>query len=107
MSRISDCDGALFVVGDGMQPILRSGDIVVYKKTNNPAFNIIWGEMYLIYVYNDGNEFFLTRFLMKSERESYVRFVSQNPSHQTLEFPVSSIKALALVKASVKINSQF
>ncbi|PWB25911.1 hypothetical protein DCO46_07645 [Flavobacterium sp. HTF] len=90
-----------------MQPILRSGDIVVYKKTNNPAFNIIWGEMYLIYVYNDGNEFFLTRFLMKSERESYVRFVSQNPSHQTLEFPVSSIKALALVKASVKINSQF
>lgn len=107
ISRISEYDGALFVVGDSMQPILRSGDILVYKKINNPEHNIIWGEMYLIYINNDGNEFFFTRFLMKSERESYVQFVAQNSSHQTLEFPLSSIKALALVKASVKINSQF
>ncbi|OIV41998.1 S24 family peptidase [Flavobacterium johnsoniae] len=105
--RISEFDGALYVVGDSMYPLLRSGDIVIYKKINNPEENIIWGEMYLIYVKNDDNEYFLTRYLKPSDRESYVQFVSQNPDHQTVEFPVSSIKVLALIKASVRVNSQF
>lgn len=107
IARVSDCDGALYVVGESMFPIFKSGDIVVFKKINNPANNIIWGEMYLVYVNNDGNEFFLTRFLNKSDKESYVQFVSQNPQHQTVEFPLSSIKALALVKASIRVNAQF
>lgn len=105
--RISEFDGALYVVGESMYPLLRSGDIVIYKKINNPEQNIIWGEMYLIYVKNDDNEYFLTRYLKKSERESYVQFVSQNPDHQTVEFPISSIKVLALIKASVRVNTQF
>ncbi|WP_428229969.1 S24 family peptidase [Flavobacterium sp.] len=105
--KISNCDGALYVVGDSMHPLLKSGDIVLYKKIFNLEHNIIWGEMYLIYVNNDDNEYFFTRFLKQSERESYVQFVAQNPEHQTLEFPLSSIKTLALVKGSVRINSQF
>ncbi|KIO52921.1 S24 family peptidase [Flavobacterium hibernum] len=107
VSKIDKYDGALYIIGDSMYPLLKSGDIVVYKKINNLQNNIIWGEMYLVYVNNDDNEFFFTRFLKKSERESYVQFVSQNPDHQTIEFPISSIKAIALVKASVRINSQF
>lgn len=105
--EISECDGALYVAGDSMYPLLNNGDIVIFKKINTPENNIIWGEMYLVYVNNDGNEFFLTRFLNKSMKESYIEFVSQNPNHQTVEFPVSSIKALALVKASIRVNAQF
>lgn len=105
--RITKCDGALYVTGDSMYPLLKGGDIVVYNKINNIENNIIWGEMYLIYVNNDDNEFFFIRFLKQSERESYVQFVSQNPDNQTVEFPISSIKILALVKASVRINTQF
>ncbi|WP_394772639.1 helix-turn-helix transcriptional regulator [Flavobacterium sp.] len=105
--KISNCDGALYVTGDSMHPLLKSGDIVVYKKIFNLEQNIIWGEMYLIYVNNDDNEYFFTRFLKQSERESHVLFIAQNPEHQTLEFPISSIKSLALVKGSIRINSQF
>lgn len=105
--KISNCDGALYVSGDSMHPLLKSGDIVVYKKIFNLEQNIIWGEMYLIYVNNDDNEYFFTRFIKQSDRESHVLFVAQNPEHQTLEFPVSSIKSLALVKGSIRINSQF
>lgn len=105
--KISDCDGALYVMGDSMSPLLKSGDIVIYKKVYNHEKNIIWGEMYLVYVNNDGNEFFFTRFLKQSEQESFVQLVAQNPDHQTIEFPLSSIKALALVKASIRVNSQF
>jgi len=105
--KISDCDGALYVIGDSMYPVLKSGDIVVYKKVFHLERNIIWGEMYLVYVNNDGNEFFFTRFLKQSEQESYVQLVAQNPDHQTVEFPLCNIKALALVKASIRVNSQF
>lgn len=105
--KISDCDGALYVIGDSMSPLLKSGDIVVYKKVHNLEKNIIWGEMYLVYVKNDGNEFFFTRFLKQSKQESFVQLVAQNPDHETIEFPISSIKAIALVKASIRVNSQF
>lgn len=105
--KISECDGALYVTGDSMYPLLKSGDIVVYKKIFNLERNIIWGEMYLVYVNNEGNETFFTRFLRQSERESHVQFVAQNEHHQTIEFPISSIKALALVKGSIRVNSLF
>ncbi|WP_281235144.1 S24 family peptidase [Flavobacterium gelatinilyticum] len=107
MPNISDCDGAMYVAGDSMSPLLRNRDIVIYKILKNPEENIIWGEMYLIYVNNDGNENFFTRILKKSDRDSFVQFVAQNPDHQTFEFPLESIKAIALVKASIRINSQF
>lgn len=105
--KISECDGAMCITGDSMYPLLKSGDIVAYKKIYNLESNIVWGEMYLIYVSNDGNESFFTRFLKKADREDYVQFVAQNPHHQTIEFPISSIKALALVKGSIRVNSLF
>lgn len=104
--KLPKCDGALYVTGDSMYPLLKSGDIVMYKEIYNLEHNIIWGEMYLSYINNDGNEYFFTKFLKKSDREGYVQFVSQNQHHQTIEFPITSIKALALVKASIRINSQ-
>lgn len=105
--KISICDGALYLTGDSMSPLVKSGDVIVYKKIVNPWQNIIWGEMYLIHLNNDGNEYFFARFLNQSEREEYVQFTTQNPHHQTVEFPLSSIKALALVKATIRINTQF
>lgn len=104
--KLPKCDGALYVTGDSMYPLLKSGDIVLYKEIYNLEQNIIWGEMYLSYINNDGNEYFFTKFLKKSDRDGYVQFVSQNQHHQTVEFPITSIKALALVKASIRINSQ-
>lgn len=105
--KVSMSDGALYVVGNSMSPIIENGDIVVYKKILNLENNIIWGEMYIIYVNNDGNEYFFIRYLNQSNRELYVKFVSKNPQHQTIEFPINSIRALAIVKASIRTNTQF
>lgn len=38
-------------------------------------------------------------------RESYVKLVSQNPHHADKEVEKSRIRALALVKASIRMNS--
>jgi phage repressor protein C with HTH and peptisase S24 domain len=104
--KITDCDGALYIAGDSMYPLLRNGDILAFKKINNPE-NIIWGEMYLIYISKDGDDFFFTRYIQQSDQDSFVKLVPQNPDYQPVEFPMSSVKAVALVKASIRINSQF
>lgn len=107
LPQIEDCDGALYVTGDSMYPLINNGDIVIYKRVYNLKSNIIWGEMYLLCINNDGNEYFFTRFLKQSERENYIQLVSQNPDFQNLEFPLSSVKAAAIIKASIRISSQF
>jgi len=104
--KLPKCDGALYITGDSMYPLLKSGDIVMYKEIKDIAHNIIWGEMYLTYLEYNGDEFFFTKYLQKSEKEGYVRFVSQNQHHQPIEFPLHAIKSLAMVKASIRINSQ-
>lgn len=98
------CDGAIYINGDSMYPLLKSGDLVLFKKVNDKA-NIIWGEMYVLYINNSGDEFFFVKYLQKSNRENYVKLVSQNQHHEPVEFPMDSIMQLALVKASVRINS--
>jgi phage repressor protein C with HTH and peptisase S24 domain len=104
--KLPKCDGALYITGDSMYPLLKSGDIVMYKEIKDIAHNIIWGEMYLTYIEHNGDEFFFTKYLQRSEKEGFVKFVSQNQHHQSIEFPLHAIKALAMVKASIRINSQ-
>lgn len=102
--NLPKCDGAIYVKGDSMYPLLKSGDIVLFKNLNN-AQNIIFGEMYVMYLDNDGDEFFFVKYIHKSNQDGKVKLVSQNQHHDDVEFPISAIKQLAIVKASVRINS--
>lgn len=102
--NLPKCDGAVHIVGDSMYPLLKSGDIVAYK-TINSLDNIFWGEMYLLSIVNDGDAFITVKYLQKSDREGFVRLVSQNQHHQDKEMPMEAIKFAALVKASIRINS--
>ena len=102
--NLPKCDGALNITGDSMYPLLKSGDIVMYRNVSN-VFNIIWGEMYLMYLNCEGDEFFFCKYIHKSDREGYVKLVSQNKHHEAKEFPIDCIKQLAIVKASIRINS--
>lgn len=100
------CDGALPITGDSMYPLLKSGDIVLFKEVHDKS-NIIWGEMYLAAIRHNGDEFFFSKYIQKSDREGYARFVSENRHHQPVEFPIDSIVALALIKASIRFQSAF
>lgn len=102
--NLPKCDGAVHIVGDSMYPLLKSGDIVAYKTVNN-LDNIFWGEMYLLSIVSDGDAFITVKYLQKSDREGFVRLVSQNQHHQDKEMPLDSIKFAAIVKASIRINS--
>lgn len=102
--NLPKCDGAIYVSGDSMYPLLKSGDIVLYKQLHN-IDDIFWGDMYLLSIDLEGEEYIVVKYIQKSDRTGYVRLVSQNPHHADKEIEISRIRAIALVKASIRMNS--
>ncbi|MEY1640561.1 S24 family peptidase [Tenuifilum osseticum] len=102
--NLPKCDGAIYVVGDSMYPLLKSGDIIIYKVLNNIQ-NILWGEMYLLSIVQDGDAFITVKYVKQSASPGWVTLISYNEHHQPKDFPIESIRFAAHVKASVRINS--
>lgn len=99
------CDGALYVRGDSMYPLLKSGDIILYKEIPHATSSILWGEMYLLSFTLDGEDYITIKYIQKADDDRFVRLVSHNPHHSPKDIPADSIQALALVKASVRFNT--
>ena len=103
--HLPKCDGAVYVTGDSMYPLLKSGDIVMYKEINDIANGIFWGEMYLLSIDLAGEEYITVKYIQKAQEEGHIRLVSENRHHQDKEIQLNHVKALALVKASIRINA--
>lgn len=106
--RLPKCDGAIEINGDGMHPVLKSGDIILYKQINNFEDEIFWGEIYLLSI-NQNRDFKLTiNYVQKSDKgDNYIKLVSQNSYHQDRDVELKNVRALALIKASIRINSMY
>ena len=102
--NLPKCDGAIYIVGDSMYPLLKSGDIVLNIHVHD-IDNIFWGDMYLLSIDIDGEEYITVKYIQKSDRPGYVKLVSQNPHHADKEVEIGRIRAIALVKASIRMNS--
>ncbi|WP_392471256.1 helix-turn-helix transcriptional regulator [Sphingobacterium cellulitidis] len=104
--NLPKCDGALYVVGDSMYPLLKSGDIVMYKQVHDLPNDFFWGEMYLIHIDMDGDTYTTVKYIQKSEVSlEHIKLVSYNQHHSPKDIHLSRVRAVALVKASVRINS--
>ena len=102
--NLPKCDGAIYVVGDSMYPLLKSGDIILYKQLNDVR-DIFWGDMYLLSIDMDGEEYITVKYVQKSDHEGYIKLVSQNQHHADKEVEVSRVRAIALIKASVRMHT--
>ena len=99
------CDGAIHIVGDSMYPLLKSGDIILYKQISTDINNVIYGEMYLLSYDIDGDDYIVVKYIRKSPQgEPFITLASENPEHASKDINCSRVTALALVKASVRIN---
>lgn len=105
--HLPKCDGAVYVTGDSMRPILNSGDIVMYKILDDIKNSIFFGEMYLLGLDMGGDEYITVKYIHRSEEPEHIKLVSENPKHQPKDVPIQSIRALALVKGSIRINAMF
>ena len=104
--NLPKCDGAIHIVGDSMYPLLKSGDIILYKQMPLDIENLLYGEMYLLSYDIDGEDYIVVKYVRKSGKgEPYITLGSENPEHATRDIDFRRVNALALVKASVRINS--
>lgn len=104
--NLPKCDGAVYVAGDSMYPLLKSGDIVMYKQVMDLPNDLFWGEMYLIHIDLDGDTYTTVKYVQRSDQSpDHIKLVSYNQHHAPKDIHLSKIKAAALVKASVRINS--
>lgn len=98
------CDGAVYLAGDAMAPLLKSGDIVMYKRMDDTD-DIFWGEMYLLSVDIAGEEYVTVRYVRKSARPGYVKLSGYGSFHDEKEIEISKVRAIAFVKATIRMNS--
>lgn len=100
------CDGAIHIVGDSMYPLLKSGDIIFYKEVPVDTQNIFYGEMYLLSYDIDGEDYVVVKYVKKSAQgEPFITLASQNPNHADKDIDFRRVNAIAIVKASIRINS--
>lgn len=97
-------DGAVYVRGDSMSPLLKSGDIVIYKKISPAPDAILWGQIYLLSYTIAGDAFTVVKYIKRSPIEGHIRLVSANDFYEPVDIPASSVTAIALVKASVTFH---
>ena len=96
------CDGAVYVIGDSMYPLLKSGDIIAYREIHNPQ-SIIYGEIYLIQIFNDGDLSIVVKYVKRSERgDDYIKLVSYNKEHDPKDIPLSWVQSIARVTFTIR-----
>lgn len=98
-------DGAIYVRGESMSPLLKSGDIVMYKKKEISIDSIFWGEIYLLSFTYDGDSYTAVKYIQRADDPEKIRLVSFNPSFAPKDIPMNCVTALALVKASLTFHT--
>lgn len=98
-------DGAIYVRGESMTPLLKSGDIIIYKKLALSMDSLLWGQIYLLSFEAGGDTFTVVKYIQKSEDPEHIRLVSHNAHFEPKDIPLSSIRALAIVKASITFHT--
>lgn len=97
-------DGAIYVRGDSMSPLIESGDIVIFQKVQNPG-NILWGNIYIVSYFLEGDEYTVLKYIKRSPLSGHIRLESFNTRYDPQDIPTYSIVALALVKASITFHT--
>lgn len=100
------CDGAIYVRGDSMEPLLKSGDIIAYKSLPCEYSSILYGEMYIVDFEVGGEDFVAVKFLHRSDKgEEWVKLTSYNDFYEPKDIHLSCVRSLALVKFSIRMNT--
>lgn len=91
-----DCDVALNVWGDSMEPVLRSGEIILCKEWKESFFE--YGYIYLIISIENHR---MIKYIQPAVDDSKISCVSANSLYKTFEINKTDILKLFIVKGHV------
>lgn len=96
-------DGAIYASGDSMYPAIKAGDMVIYRQITDLDAGIFPGEMYIITIKLEDEDITTIKYIQKSEKGSdWIKLVSHNEKHQSKDILLADVKALAMVRATVR-----
>ena len=105
LPNIARCDGAMYVTGDSMDPLIKAGDIICYKEIYDYN-NIVYGEMYLVSIDIEGDEYLTVKYITRSENgKGWIQLESFNKRHSPKDYELKHVNALALIKISIRMNA--
>lgn len=102
--NMPDCDGSIYMAGDSMFPIMKSGDIIAYKAIYDLE-EVIYGETYLVSFTINGDEYLSVKYIYKSDLPDHIQLVSYNTHYAPMDINLSRIRAIAIVKFTIRKNT--
>ncbi|WP_128330368.1 helix-turn-helix domain-containing protein [Apibacter sp. HY039] len=101
---LAECDGAIYVKGEFMSPLLKSGDIITFKTLS--IKNILWGELYLVETTLENKNISLTiGYIQKSDiGDNFIKITSENQNLEELNLNINKISYLALIHSSIRFH---
>lgn len=104
--NIPKCDGALYVRGDSMEPVLKSGDIVAFKQVQADPRSIVYGEMYIISFDMNGDDYVAVKIVDRSDNgPEWIRLISYNDYYKPMDVELCRVRAIAMVKLSIRMHT--
>lgn len=102
VSEFKESDFLIRVKGDSMVPKYNGGDIVACKKVAlDRLYFLQWNRAYVIYTESQG---IMIKRVRPSEKDGYIKCVSDNVEYAPFDVPVSDIIQIALVNGAITLD---
>jgi hypothetical protein len=102
VSEFKNSDFLIRVKGDSMVPKYNGGDIVACKKVElNNLYFLQWNRAYVIGTRSQG---IMIKRVHPSEKEGYIKCVSDNAKYPPFDVPVDDIVQIALVNGAITLE---
>jgi SOS-response transcriptional repressor LexA len=100
VSEFRDCDFLIRVKGDSMSPHFTGGDLLACKKVVD-AFFFQWGRCYVLLTRSQGA---MVKRIQPSERDGWIKCVSDNEKYAPFDVPMEDVISVALVNGSISLE---
>lgn len=100
VSEFKDCDFMIRVKGDSMSPHFVGGDLLACKKVTETYF-LQWGRCYVILTRSQGA---MVKRVQPSDKDGYIKCVSDNARYAPFDVPMEDIVSVALVNGSISLE---
>jgi len=102
VSEFKNSDFLIRVKGDSMIPKYNGGDIVACKKVDmDKVYFLQWNRAYVIYTRSQG---VMIKRVQPSDKEGYIKCVSDNTRYAPFDVPTSDIVQIALVNGAITLD---
>ena len=102
VSEFKNSDFLIRVKGDSMVPRYNGGDIVACKKVDmDKVYFLQWNRAYVILTQSQG---VMIKRVQPSERDGYIKCVSDNEKYAPFDVPMNDIVQIALVNGAITLD---